>query len=82
MVGIPYGPVHTSLPFLMLGIGVDDMFVITSCWHNLLPDEKKMWIDKQIALTLKHAGLSITITSLTDCIAFLIGSYTVRVSFK
>lgn len=32
---IPYGPVHSILPLLMLGLGVDDMFVIVQCWHNL-----------------------------------------------
>lgn len=27
-LGIFYGPVHPTIPFLLLGIGVDDMFVI------------------------------------------------------
>jgi len=79
LLGIPYGPVHTSLPFLMLGIGVDDMFVIMSCFNNLLPAEKTQKLEIQIATTLKHAGFSITITSVTDCIAFLVGSYTVTI---
>ena len=26
---------HAILPFLCLGIGIDDMFVITQCWNNL-----------------------------------------------
>ena len=26
--GVFYGPVHPTIPFLLLGIGVDDMFVI------------------------------------------------------
>lgn len=79
LVGIPYGPVHTSLPFLMLGLGVDDMFVIASCWSNLLPAERKLRLDQQIAITLKHAGLSITITSVTDFVAFIVGSFTVSI---
>ncbi|XP_069941812.1 NPC intracellular cholesterol transporter 1-like [Cherax quadricarinatus] len=36
-MGLLYGPVHTILPLLMLGLGVDDMFVIVQCWHNLTP---------------------------------------------
>ncbi|MPC08660.1 hypothetical protein E2C01_001251 [Portunus trituberculatus] len=32
---VPYGPVHSVLPLLMLGLGVDDMFVIVQCWNNL-----------------------------------------------
>jgi hypothetical protein len=34
-------------------------------------------IDEAIALTVKHAGVSITITSLTDIFAFAVGSVTV-----
>jgi Patched family len=34
-------------------------------------------IDEAMALTLKHAGVSITITSLTDVFAFAVGSVTV-----
>jgi hypothetical protein len=27
-VGLFFGPLHNILPFLLLGIGIDDMFVI------------------------------------------------------
>jgi Niemann-Pick C1 protein len=27
-VGLVFGPMHNVLPFLLLGIGIDDMFVI------------------------------------------------------
>lgn len=76
-MGIPYGPVHTSLPFLLLGIGVDDMFVIASCWKNLAPSQRKLNLEEKVALILSHAGVSITITSVTDLVAFLVGSFTV-----
>ncbi|KAF2362201.1 Protein patched/dispatched, partial [Trinorchestia longiramus] len=33
--GLDYGPVHSILPLLLLGLGVDDMFVIVQCWTNL-----------------------------------------------
>jgi hypothetical protein len=29
-----YGPVHSVLPFVLLGIGVDDMFIITSAFFQ------------------------------------------------
>lgn len=78
LLGIFYGPVHTSLPFLLLGIGVDDMFVIISCWKHLTVAERKLKHEEKIATTLKHAGVSITVTSITDLVAFLVGSLTVR----
>lgn len=73
---IPYGPVHTSLPFLLLGIGVDDMFVISSCWNALSIEDKISSIPVRMGLTMRHAGLSISVTSATDAVAFLIGSIT------
>ncbi|XP_058956472.2 patched domain-containing protein 3 isoform X1 [Pocillopora verrucosa] len=76
--GVFYGPVHSTLPFLLLGIGVDDMFVIVQAWNNLSPDtHKNQEIAERIGLALKHAGCSITITSLTDFLAFMIGATTI-----
>ncbi|XP_066996697.1 patched domain-containing protein 3 isoform X3 [Anabrus simplex] len=77
VLGISYGPVHTALPFLLMGIGVDDMFVIMACWNNLTPAERQMSIPEKMGRTLQHAGTSITITSLTDVIAFMVGATTV-----
>ena len=33
--GLFYSAAHTVLPFLLLGIGIDDMFVIVQCLNNL-----------------------------------------------
>lgn len=56
---------------MMLGIGVDDMFVICNAidqqpYH--LPQRER------IRKGMMHAGPSVTITSLTDCVAFFIGA--------
>ncbi|XP_035696825.1 patched domain-containing protein 3-like [Branchiostoma floridae] len=75
--GAAYGPVHTILPFLILGIGVDDMFVIVTAWNNLSQEERKLDRRQQAALALKHAGVSITVTSMTDVVAFGVGASTV-----
>ena len=36
-LGFLYTPPHKVLPFLFLGFGIDDMFVIVQCWNNLTP---------------------------------------------
>ncbi|XP_034247320.1 protein patched homolog 2-like isoform X2 [Thrips palmi] len=82
LVGIPYGPVHTSLPFLLLGIGVDDMFVILNCWNSLPNQDKILPIPQRMGVAMRHAGLSISITSVTDFVAFLIGSTTILPSLR
>ena len=35
ILGSPYTPIHAILPFLMVGIGIDNMFVIVQCWYNI-----------------------------------------------
>lgn len=87
-VGISYGlgsalqlektAVHDVLAFLLLGIGVDDVFVIIQNWENIggpKPDGRS--IPEKISSTLRHAGVSILVTSLTDVCAFLIGASTI-----
>ncbi|KAL8606350.1 hypothetical protein ACOMHN_050830 [Nucella lapillus] len=72
-----YGPIQSILPFMLLGIGVDDMFVVIEVWKNLSPEEKELPVPDRLALTLKQAGLSITVTSVTDAVAFGVGATTV-----
>ena len=57
---------------------MDDMFVIVQCWYNLSEEEKVgKSLHEQIGETMKHAGVAITVTSITDVFAFGIGAVTV-----
>ena len=40
MLGMEYNQTHHILPFIAIGIGIDDMFVIMECWYNLLEQNK------------------------------------------
>ena len=70
------------LPFLMLGVGIDDMFVIVQAAKNLGPEECKLDLASRFGLTMKHAGVAITITSVTDFLAFAIGASTVLLALS
>jgi predicted RND superfamily exporter protein len=78
LLGYPYTPMHAALPFLCLGIGIDDMFVIVQCWTNMKRDTTNLGlsIPDKMAIALKHAGVSVTVTSLTDVFAFGVGAVT------
>merc|ERR1719350_1972121 len=78
ILGFPYTPMHAILPFICLGIGIDDMFVIMQCWENVSrnPQSKDLPTSEKIGLSLRHAGVSITVTSLTDIFAFGVGAVT------
>ena len=79
LIGYPYTPMHSMLPFMLLGIGIDDMFVIVQSFDSLKSENKDKDLPTQIGLAIKNAGVAITITSFTNCLAFGIGKYTIAV---
>ena len=68
-IGLFYTSLHTVLPFLILGIGIDDMFVIVQSFDNVVTDNKDDLVER-FGQGMKKAGVAITITSLTDFLAF------------
>ena len=78
LLGFFYGPTHTVLPFLLLGIGIDNMFVIRQCLTTLESSgQGKDNLEKLMSKVMERAGVAITITSVTDFVAFGIGGSTV-----
>ena len=75
--GLYFGDLHSSIPFLLLGIGVDDLYVIVQAVNNLSESDKLLSIPDRIGKAMRHAGVSITVTSVTDMAAFFIGSSSV-----
>ena len=76
--GLFFGPVHSLLPFILLGIGVDDAFVIVNAFNRerkkKVTAETNEDITKRCSRGLARAGASITVTSMTDLVAFGISS--------
>lgn len=83
-IGISYGPVHTSLPFMLLGLGIDDLFVMMASWKQIhsIEENRKKALHERIGLALGHAGSAICITSFTDVVAFIIGASTILPSLQ
>ncbi|CAL1688249.1 unnamed protein product [Lasius platythorax] len=81
-IGFFYGPVHPILPFLLLGIGVDDMFVIMQSLETMSETDKSSDISTRIAKSIQISGMSITVTSFTNMVAFAIGMTTVMPFLK
>jgi Niemann-Pick C1 protein len=69
-LGVPTAGIHNILPFLLIGIGVDDMFVISSALDQT---NSRHTVQERMKEGMVHAGSSITITSFTNMIAFFLG---------
>nr|XP_003222097.1 PREDICTED: patched domain-containing protein 3 [Anolis carolinensis] len=68
--GVPFVITAANSPFLILGIGIDDMFILVSCWQRT---QVKQSIRDRMADAYAEAAVSVTITTLTDVLAFYIG---------
>lgn len=63
------------IPFILLGVGVDDEIIIVEILNKTQLGENEMnRFDHRLGLAMKHAGLSITLTSFSSIVAFLIGA--------
>ena len=66
---------------ILVGLGVDDMFVIVHSLDNLRGSLATEPVHVRVAHGMKHAGVSVTITSITDLVAFGVGATTVSELF-
>eukprot|EP00755_Sulcionema_specki_P003283 Sspe_Gene.119988::Locus_117478_Transcript_1_1_Confidence_1.000_Length_300::g.119988::m.119988 len=73
-IGIKFNNVTQVLILVLLGIGVDDTFVIMDQW---LANVAELDMKQRLRKALSRAGPAITITSISDLVAFLAGSSTV-----
>ncbi|XP_067123915.1 patched domain-containing protein 3-like [Centruroides vittatus] len=62
--------VNIMLPFLVLGMEVDDSYVLISAWRSTHSNET---VEKRIGEVYAKACISITITSITNLITVLVG---------
>ncbi|CAJ0959646.1 unnamed protein product, partial [Mesorhabditis belari] len=66
-LGYEFLPIVTVVPFLILAIGVDDVFIFLHAWHRTSVNKPA---ETRSAEMLADAGPSITIASLTNLLSF------------
>uniref|UniRef100_A0AAF5RTD2 SSD domain-containing protein n=1 Tax=Wuchereria bancrofti TaxID=6293 RepID=A0AAF5RTD2_WUCBA len=72
MLSIPYNVINTIIPFLIIAIGVDDMFVMNACWNQT---DQTDTVSKRMSNMMAHAGVTISITNITDILSFAVGCH-------
>ncbi|XP_078672064.1 patched domain-containing protein 3-like [Branchiostoma floridae x Branchiostoma belcheri] len=71
--GIKFNTLVAAMPFLVIGVGVDNMFILLAAWRKTNPWDS---VEERSANTYAEAGVSITITTLTNALAFAVGAIT------
>ena len=78
LLGIKYATINNMLIFLLAGIGVDDAFILVGAVDDVRRAAQVRGIrlspTERVARALRTAGITITTTSLTDLLAFALGS--------
>ncbi|XP_064621245.1 protein dispatched homolog 1-like [Lineus longissimus] len=75
-VGIGYkffGIFNVLALYLVLGVGVDDLYVFFNTWKMLAREQNQL--DQILDLTCRRAGFSMLITSVTTMAAFFVSSF-------
>ena len=67
----PYVSIVGILPFLVIGVGIDDMFIIVDELDRVHPDQT---IPKRLGMVMRRVGPAITMTTMTDLLAFAVGT--------
>ena len=71
-LGYTKNNIQESIPFLMLGIGLDDIFVLCTALDQTSLELPPL---RRIRMALAKAGPAITMTSLTNALAFFAGYF-------
>merc|ERR1712172_412784 len=71
-LGVEFIALCYAAPFLLLGIGIDDTFVMLSAW---LRSPQHASVPKRLGICYSEAAVSVTVTSITNILSFF-GIYT------
>ncbi|XP_067131282.1 patched domain-containing protein 3-like [Centruroides vittatus] len=70
---VEYVDMNVAVAFLTIGIGMDDSFVLLAAWRRT---NKNYSIPQRLSETFSDVCISITMTSLTNFISFMLGVIT------
>lgn len=77
IIGVPWTSATQLMPFLILGIGLDDAIILYTTWRRVnSSSSENLRIEDQVTQMIEAAGLSIFLTTVTSTLAFSLGTFT------
>ncbi|OII75860.1 patched family protein [Cryptosporidium andersoni] len=73
LAGLEHTTTASAAPFLVLGVGMDDSFVVINSYNMTYPLKSA---EDRIVSAIRDCGLSISLTTLTNLLSFAIGTST------
>ena len=71
-LGYPWQAINVVVIFLMIGIGMDGIFLLLSSWTR--SEQTSRDLVTRMSVTYSDAAVSLTITQLTNILSFLVGA--------
>ncbi|CAJ1333268.1 unnamed protein product [Effrenium voratum] len=71
LLGVPFTVLTQILPFILVGIGIDDAFVIAGAFDAT---DTSLSIPIRVEKAMERVGVSITLTKITSLVSFLLGA--------
>jgi len=76
-VGAKFNTLAALVPFILLGVGVDDMIILVDTYDKTpMPQDNILNAHRRLGNALATSGLSISLTSFCSSMAFFVGSAT------
>lgn len=79
LLGVAFQPTCLVTPFLVMGVGADDIFVLLSSYALAYGEDSPR---QRCAVTLRGCGVAVVMTTVTNVIAFAIGIQSPYLSIK
>mmetsp|Transcript_34827 Transcript_34827/g.88256 ORF Transcript_34827/g.88256 Transcript_34827/m.88256 type:complete len:913 (-) Transcript_34827:778-3516(-) len=72
--GMPFTPLQQLSPFILLGMGIDVVFILQKSYDIIVEREPWLAPPEAFARLMSTAGLSVQVTLLASAVAFALGS--------
>ncbi|KAG2484795.1 hypothetical protein HYH03_016448 [Edaphochlamys debaryana] len=74
LFGCAFTTLSQTLPYVLLGLSVDCMFILTKAYDGLVAADPGLALEERLRRLMGSAGTSVVITLLASAVAFALGS--------